>query len=219
MSRLRLFLVISVIIFAVTLLSFFIFHKNNNGFISPTGNSLTLKLTKLATFTQTRFLKVKQFDNKIYILTDDAILDLNGKCLFKFKATSPYDFIVYNGNYFVSDLPKNEVITNKGIIKTDVWPSLMKIHNGKIYVSTLRSSKLDVIDPVKCKLLYSIKVAPVPIDFIFIKDKLYTLSSGYGAVFGNSKRRDLDFGVFSVFSYKGYIFVVSPKRYTNWIKI
>ena len=212
MSKLRLFLVISVIIFSVVLLSFFIFHKNNGNFISPTSDHLTLKLTRLATFTQTRFLKVKQFDNKIYILTDDAILDLNGKPLFKFKATSPYDFIIYNGNYFVSDLPKNEIITNKGIIKTDVWPSLMKIHNDKIYAATLRSNKLDVIDPVKCKFSYSVRVAPVPVDFLFIKDKLYTLSSGCGAIFGNSKRTDLNFGVFSVFSYKDYIFAVSPKK-------
>jgi hypothetical protein len=166
----------------------------------------------LATFTQTRFLKVKEFNNKIYILTDDAILDVNGKPLFKFRATSPYDFIVYNGNYFVSDLPKNEIITNKGIIKTNVWPSLMKIHNGKIYAATLRSNKLDVIDPEKCKFSYSIRVASVPVDFIFLKDKLYTLSSGYGAIFGNSRRADLDFEVFSIFSYKNYIFAVSPKK-------
>jgi hypothetical protein len=169
-------------------------------------------LTTVSTFTYSRFLRIREFKGKIYILTDHSILNNKGNVLFKFKAVSPYDFVVSNGNYFVSDLPENKIISNKGTVETDVWPSIMKLHNGKIYVSTLRSNKLDIIDSKQIKIINYIRTPPTPVDFLFLNNKIYILSSSSGAVFLGKKSIKLDLGVFSMFTNGKNIFVVSPKK-------
>ncbi len=212
MSKIVLVLILVAISLITISVIIFFYHQTpiiKNSFSS---RKTDVELTTIATFTYSKFLRIREFEGKIYILTDHNILNTDGKVLFTFKATSPYDFVVSNGNYFVSDLPEDRIISNKGVIETDVWPSIMKIHNGKIYVATLRSNKLDVIDPRECKIIKTIRTPPTPVDFLFLRENTYILSSSAGAVFLGKKRIKLDFGVFSMFSNGKSIFVISPRR-------
>jgi DNA-binding beta-propeller fold protein YncE len=207
------FILVLVAISLITI-SVIIFFYSQTPIVKNNSSSrkVDVELTTIATFTYSRFLRIREFEGKIYVLTDHNILNANGKVMFSFKATSPYDFVVSNGNYFVSDLPEDKIISSKGTIETDVWPSIMKIHNGKIYVATLRSNKLDVIDPKECKIVKILRTPPTPVDFLFLNGNTYILSSSVGAIFLGKKRTKLDFGVFSMFSDGKNIFVVSPKR-------
>ncbi len=195
------------------LISFAFFNSKDPTYKNTSGinNTFTFRLTKLATFTNRKFLSLKKFDNKIYVLTNNSIMDLKGNVLFKSQCFSPYDFVVYNGNYFISTFDQNKIVSNKGNIEADVWPAKMRVYNNMIYVATLRGNKIDVIDPNSFKIVKRIKTPPTPVDFLFINHKLYILSSGTGAIFSNGKKADLNFGVFSMFSDGKYIYVISPK--------